>query len=60
MVKTGKVLERYTGTTHVANPATSDAFGKQAKPGTIYVEFDIPTNSLKLTNEGWSKIVGPN
>lgn len=60
MVKTGKVPESFTGTTHVANPATSEAFGKQAKSGTIYVEFDVTTSSLKPTNEGWSKIVGPN
>lgn len=60
MVKTGKVPESYTGTTHVANPADANAFGKQAKPGSIYVEFDVPTSSLKQTNEGWAKIIGPN
>ena len=60
MVKTGKVPERLTGTTHVASPADINAFGKQAKPGSIYVEFDVPSTSLKPTNEGWSKIVGPN
>ncbi|MGM0715516.1 MAG: RHS repeat-associated core domain-containing protein, partial [Bacillota bacterium] len=60
MVKTGKVPESYTGTTYVANPADANAFGKQAKPGSIYVEFDVPTSSLKQTNEGWAKIVGPN
>jgi hypothetical protein len=60
MVKTGKVPESFTGTTHVASPADINAFGKQAKPGSIYVEFDVPSTSLKPTNEGWSKIVGPN
>jgi hypothetical protein len=60
MVKTGKVPESFTGTTHVASPADINAFGKQAKPGSIYVEFDVPSSSLKPTNEGWSKIVGPN
>jgi RHS repeat-associated protein len=60
MVKTGKVSESYTGTTHVANPADANAFGKQAKPGSMYVEFDVPTSSLKQTNDGWASIVGPN
>ncbi len=60
MVKTGKVPESFTGTTHVASPADINAFGKQAKPGSIYVEFDVPSSLLKPTNEGWSKIVGPN
>jgi len=60
MIKTGKVPESFTGTTHVASPADINAFGKQAKPGSIYVEFDVPSSSLKATNQGWSKIVGPN
>ncbi|MBT2293747.1 hypothetical protein J7E73_32570 [Paenibacillus albidus] len=60
MVKTGKVPESNTGTTHVANPVNANAFGKQAKPGSIYVEYDVPTSSLKQTNDGWAKIVGPN
>ena len=60
MLKTGKATESYTGTTHVASPADYNAFYKQAKPGTVYVEFDVPRGSLKPTNEGWAKIVGPN
>ncbi|EIX1005153.1 hypothetical protein MJG68_003019 [Salmonella enterica] len=44
-----------TGTTHVAYPADIDAFGKQAKNGAIYVEFDVPEKSLVPTNEGWAK-----
>ena len=60
MVKTKVVQESYSGTTHVANPASIDAFGKQAKPGQVYVEFDVPTTSLKQTNKGWAKILGPN
>ncbi len=48
-----------TGTTHVASPASIDAFGKQANPGTKYVEFNVPEGSLIKTNEGWAKIVGP-
>ncbi|WP_230200469.1 RHS repeat-associated core domain-containing protein, partial [Serratia marcescens] len=59
MVSTGKVVQSTTGTTHVASPANIDAFGKQAKPGTMYVEFEVPERSLIKTNEGWAKIVGP-
>ncbi|MGG5508265.1 MULTISPECIES: RHS repeat domain-containing protein, partial [unclassified Myroides] len=60
MSKTGKVIESYTGTTHVANPADIRAFGKQAKNGTLYVEFDVNKSSLKQTGENWASISGPN
>ena len=59
MLDTGKVIQSSTGTTHVAYPANIDAFGKQAKNGAIYVEFDVPEKTLVPTNEGWAKIVGP-
>ena len=59
MRNTGKVIQSSTGTTHVAYPADINAFGKQAKNGAIYVEFDVPKTSLVPTNEGWAKIVGP-
>ncbi|WP_445707364.1 TreTu family toxin [Bradyrhizobium brasilense] len=26
----------------------------------MYVEFNVPTSSLKATNEGWAKVIGPN
>ena len=60
MTKTGKVQESFTGTTHVATPAAKEAFEKQAKPGSVYVEFDVPKASVKQTQDGWGKIVGPN
>ena len=62
MTKTGKVIESSTGTTHVATPASVDAFSKQAKNNTVYVEFDIPDNSVRVTNtaDGWGSILGPN
>ncbi|MEI7184351.1 RHS repeat-associated core domain-containing protein, partial [Pectobacterium carotovorum] len=59
MLETGKVVQSNTGTTHVAYPADVEAFGKQAKPGTVYAEFDVPEESLIKTNEGWAKIAGP-
>jgi RHS repeat-associated protein len=60
MIKTGRVVESYTGTTHVANPASVEAFGKQAKNGSLYVEFDVNKSSLKQTGENWASISGPN
>lgn len=59
MLKTGKVIESHTGTTHVALPADVNAFRKQAKPGSMYIEFYVPRSALKQTNVGWAKIVGP-
>ena len=59
MIHSGRVVQSTTGITHVAYPADIEAFGKQAKPGTMYVEFNVPENSLTKTNEGWAKIVGP-
>ncbi|SHI25091.1 hypothetical protein SAMN02745823_03900, partial [Sporobacter termitidis DSM 10068] len=60
LLETGTVPESFSGTTHVANPADISAFGKQAKPGSVYVEFDVPSTSIKPTSNGWSKIIGPN
>ncbi len=61
MQNTKMVQESVTGTTHVASPASANAFMHQAKPGSTYVEFTIPSSSLKITNpaEGWGKILGP-
>lgn len=60
MKASGMVQESFTGTTHVAAPADPTSFINQAKAGQLYVEFDVPSASLKATGEGWSKIVGPN
>lgn len=60
MEETGQVQESLSGTTHIANPADPSAFINQAKPDSVYVEFKVPTSSLKATNTGWAKIVGPN
>jgi hypothetical protein len=60
MKASGKVQESLSGTTHVASPADASAFINQAKPGSVYVEFNVPTSSLKATNQGWSKVIGPN
>lgn len=60
MKKSRKVQESVSGTTHVASPADASAFINQAKPSSLYVEFNVPSSSLKATNEGWAKIIGPN
>jgi len=59
MVKSGAVQESFSGTTHVALPASSTAF-KGAAKGSLYVEFKVPNSALKSTNEGWAKVIGPN
>ena len=61
MIETGKAVESHTGTTYVAIPENIDAFGKQAKNGANYVTFDIPDESVRVTNpgEGWGGIAGP-
>lgn len=60
MQASGKVQESFSGTTHVASPADASAFINQAKSRSLYVEFTVPTSSLRATSEGWAKIIGPN
>jgi RHS repeat-associated protein len=60
MVQSGMVQESRSGTTHVALPASPDTFGRQAKPGTLYAEFEVPSASVKPSGDGIAKIVGPN
>jgi hypothetical protein len=60
MLNTRKVQESLSGTTHVALPANVFAFMRQAAPGSRYVEFSVPVDSLKITGQGWAKIAGPN
>jgi hypothetical protein len=59
MQNSQKVQQSLSGTTHVAIPASKNAFGRQAKPGSVYVEFDVPAGSVKGTGP-WGKILGPN
>jgi RHS repeat-associated protein len=60
MVKSNTVQESFSGTTHVASPASAATYGKQAPKDSVYVEFNVPTSSLKATSTGVSKIIGPN
>lgn len=59
MKSTGMVQESTTGTTHVTLPANPSAY-RAAKPGSVYTEFSVPKRSVKPTQPGWGKIVGPN
>ncbi len=60
MIKTGKIQESYSGITHFSNLASIDAFYNQAKPGSIYVEFDVPKHTVtKGGTDAWRIIHVP-
>lgn len=60
MVDSGQVQVGSGGTTAVANPANAESYMAQAKPGRHYVEFDVPTGSLRPGGTpGWSQIPSP-
>ncbi len=60
MVASGKVQMSEDNKVHVANPAEINAFRKQAPKGSIYVEFDVPGNTIsKGGTDGWGIINGP-
>lgn len=60
MCSTGMVHMSPKGnTTYVSNPADKNAFSA-AKPGTIYVEFDVDASAVyKAGNSNWGQIPGP-
>ncbi|WP_458351902.1 TreTu family toxin [Rugamonas violacea] len=60
MLVSRRVQESYSGTTHVSLPPSPRAFMRQARPGSLYVEFDVLSTCLKSTGAGWAKIIGPN
>ena len=60
MYNTGQVQMSGDNKVHVANPADIDAFGKQAPKGSVYVEFDVSSNTVfPGGKEGWGIIAGP-
>jgi len=61
MLETGKVqFSQNSKISHVANPADQTAF-KAAKPGSVYVEFDVLTDVLQQGGtDRWGIIIGPN
>ena len=60
MYKTKQVQMSDDNKVHVANPADFYAYYKQAAKGSIYVEFDVPSNTIfPGGNEKWGIIAGP-
>lgn len=60
MQKTGKIVQGGGGQTFISINGVKDFKGAAPK-GSIYVEFDVPTNSLlQGGKEGWYKMIGPN
>ena len=60
MISSGKVQMSGDNKVHVANPADINAFGRQAPKGSIYVEFDVPSNTISRgRKDGWGIINGP-
>ena len=60
MIETGMAVESRSGTTHVAFPADRRSYEAQAAIGSVYIEFDVPSDSIRQTQLGWAKILGPN
>lgn len=60
MVNTGNVQVGGSGTTFVARPPDITAFQLQALRGSFYVEFDVPTSTLRPAgNSEWAQIPSP-
>lgn len=60
MVKTGMVQKPYdSDLSYAAYPADYNAYYKQAKPGSVYVEFEVPADSIKMAGNGWARIPCP-
>jgi hypothetical protein len=60
MLTTKMVQEGAGGTSYVAYPADLTAFEAQAKPRSLYVEYDVPHSSLyPAGKEEWKQIAGP-
>lgn len=58
MLETGKVQMSAGNMTHVTNPPDPSAF-KAAKAGSVFVEFNVPTNSVVSGGKaGWGIIPG--
>lgn len=55
----GKVVQGGGGQTFISTNGASD-FKATAPAGSVYVEFDVPTNSLlQGGKDGWFKLIGP-
>jgi len=60
MSSTGRVVEGAGGRTYVISPTDPAAYPSAAK-GSIYAEFDVPSDSLvRASKPNWWQILGPN
>ena len=60
MIKTGKVQMSNDNKVHVVSPPNMDSFGKQAPKNSLYVEFEVPSNTISNGGaDGWKIINGP-
>lgn len=59
MLASGRVQESWSGTTHVVWPPEASAYASASRSA-VYVEFDVPYESVRPTQSGWAKVVGPN
>ncbi len=60
MKKTGKVQDGAGDSTY-GSTSGPESFGSQAKPGSVYVEYDVPSASvLQGSKPDWVLTVGPN
>lgn len=60
MVDTDHVQVGGGGTTFVARPPDVESYMSTAAPGTHYVEFDVPSNSLFSAGRAdWAQIPSP-
>ena len=60
MVATEMVQSGQGDRSYVAYPSDPNAFGRQAKPGSVYVEFDVPRSTVSPGGApGWAQISGP-
>lgn len=60
MISTGRVQQGGGGKTDVCRPADPAAYQRQARPGSIYVEFEVADERLiQGGREDWASIPGP-
>jgi RHS repeat-associated protein len=59
MRKSGKVQEGGGGQTRVSDPANPDTY-RNPPEGDVYVEFDVPADSVLPHSRGTGRIPGPN
>ncbi len=60
LLATSRVQPGAGNVTSVSYPASPASYGSQANPGSVYVEFDVPVNSLIQGGRAdWFTILGP-